>query len=178
MATTKIGWGIWLGGVTLLWAFYPLLFTQARGVLALGALTATLALLGWLTSLQLLVIWSGGLGVCNLTLALVLTSHPPDLWAGLSAGIILLALLDGSQRFTYLRHCWLAPGVVTALLGTFVRLSGLTLAVGLILGLLVIYLSRQPLSAVAPGFLTVVGACVLGGFLAMFLLHTSRSPDG
>jgi hypothetical protein len=178
MAATKIGWEIWLGCMVLLWAGYPLLFTQTRGVLVLGVLTALLALLGWLTSLPVLVIWSGGLGLCNLTLALVLTSHPPDLWAGLSAGIMLLALVDGSQRFTYLRHCWLAPGVVTALLGTFVWLSGLTLAMGVLLGLLVISLSQQPPSTVAPGVLTVVGACILGGFLAVFLLHTSRTPDG
>jgi hypothetical protein len=43
---------------------------------------------------------------------------------------------------------------------------------------LVLSLSQSPLSAAAPGLLTVVGACLLGGFLAMFLLHTSRWPDG
>jgi hypothetical protein len=178
MATTKIGWGLWLGGMALFWALYPLLFTQARGVLVLAAITALLALLGWLASLQFLVVWSGGLGLCNLTLALVLTSHPPDLWTGLSAGIILLALVDGSHRFTYVRHCWLAPGVVTNLLGTFGRLSGLSLAVGLLLGVLVLSVGQSPLSAAAPGLLTVMGACLLGGFLALFLLHTSRWPDG
>ncbi len=173
MAASKIGLGIWLGGVTLLWALQPLLWSHARGVLVLSIVTALLALLAWLFKLPLLITWSGAVGLCNLTLALILTSQPPNLWAGLSAGITLLALMDGSHRFTYLRHCWLAPGVVMALLSPFVLLSGLTLAVGMALSF-IIPLAHQSVGTSAAGFVTITGACLLVGFLALFLLRTSR----
>jgi hypothetical protein len=174
MATGKIGLSIWLGTLTIIWSLYPLLFSQARGILVFSLLTATLALAGWLTGLSLLVIWSGGLGLCNLTLALVLTAYPPNLWAGLSAGLILLALIDSSYRFTYIKHCWLTPGTVAILLRTFVHISGLTLAVGIVLGALLILLGQQPLAASATSLLTLTGACLFIGFLAAFLLYTDH----
>ena len=74
MAASKIGLAIWLGGVTLLWALQPLLWSHARGVLVLSIVTALLALLAWLIKLPLLITWSGAVGLCNLTLALILTS--------------------------------------------------------------------------------------------------------
>jgi hypothetical protein len=178
MAPNKIGLSVWLGSITLFWALHPLLLSHARGVLVLSVVTATLALLGWLTGLSLLVIWSAGLGLCNLTLALVLTSYPPNLWAGLSAGITLYALVDGSHRFTYLRRCWLAPGVIAAILGTFVRISGLTFVAGIMLGLLIVSLEYQPVDASTIKLLTLTGVCMFVGFLAIFLLYTSRWPDG
>jgi hypothetical protein len=177
MAASKIGLHVWLGSITVLWSLQPLLLSHARGVLVLGMVTAMLALLGWLTGWSLLVVWSGGLGLCNLTLALVLTSHPPDLWVGLSAGITLLALLDGSHRLAYLRHCRLTPGVMAALLGTFVRLSGLTLVAGLVLGLLLVPLGQQSAGTTLAGLLTIAGACLFVGSLAAFLLYTSRWPN-
>lgn len=176
MATSKIGLSLWLGAITVIWSLYPLLFAHVRGVLVLSLLTAALALFGWVSGLSLLVIWSGGLGLCNLTLALTLTSYPPNLWVGLSAGLILLALLDGSHRFSYLRHCWLPPGMVTIMLRPFVSISSLTLAVGVILGTLLAPLGRQPLAASATSLLTIIGACMFVGFLAIFLLYTSRQP--
>ena len=174
MATSKIGLGIWLGGITALWSLYPLLIMHTRGVLVLGVVTAILALSGWLIGFPLLVIWSGAVGLGNLTLALVLTSHPPNLWTGLSAGITLLALVDGSHRFTYLKHCWRVPRVIATLLGTFVRLSGLTLAIGMLLGLLIVSLGHEPLAASDTGWLILAGACLFAGFLAIFLFYTSR----
>ena len=174
MATDKIGLSLWIGAITLLWSIYPLLFSSARGVLVLSILTAGLALIGWLLGIPLLVIWSAGLGLCNLTLALVLTSYPPNLWAGLSAGLTLLVLVDSSQRMTYLRHCWLAPGVVVTLLKTLVSLSMLTLTVGIVLGALLVLLGQQPLAASATGLLTIAGVCLFVGFLAIFLIYTNR----
>jgi hypothetical protein len=177
MAANKIGLSIWLGAITGLWSFQPLLLSHTQSVLILSIATAIFALLGWLTGPPLLAIWSGGLGLSNLTLALVLTPHPPNLWVGLSAGITLLALVDGSHRFAYLRHCWLAPGVVAASLGTFVRLSGLTLAAGIVLGLLIASWGHQPGSTSAAGFVAIAGACIFAGSLAAFLLYTSRWSD-
>ena len=101
MATSKIGLGCWLGLITLLWALHPLLFSRARGILVLVTLTGALALVGWLIDMPFLVVWSGGLGLFTLTLTLMVTAQLPNFWIGLSAGIALLALLDGSQRFAY-----------------------------------------------------------------------------
>jgi hypothetical protein len=174
MATSKIGLGLWLGAITVIWSLYPLLFSHARGVLIFSVLTAMCALLGWVTGLTSPVVWSASLGLCNLTLALVLTAHPPNLWAGLSAGIVVFALLDGTYRFTYITRCWLAPGVVATLLSPFVTISAVTMAVGMLLGLLLVALGQQPLVSSATGLLTVTGACLFVGFLAVFLLRTSR----
>jgi hypothetical protein len=177
MAASKIGWEIWFVGLALFWSLYPLVFTQTRSVLILCTITALFTLFGRLWSLPVLVAWSGGVGLCNLTLALLLASHPPDLGVGLSAGILLFALVDSSQRLTYLRPCWIAPGVVTALLRPLVLLSGVTLLVGIGIGWLVVHLSTQATSAAQPGFLTAIGACLLAGFLALFLLYTNRLSD-
>ena len=88
---------LWLGLLTLLWSCQPLLLSQARGIVVLALFTGVLAGLGGLTGVRLLVVWSGGVGVLNLTLALLLTASAPNLWVGLSAGLTLLALLDGNQ---------------------------------------------------------------------------------
>ena len=77
------------------------------------------------------------MGLVNLTLALLLTTSPPNLWVGLSAGLTLLALLDGNQCVAYLRHCQVGPGVLAQLFGTLVRLSGWSLAAGVSVGYLV-----------------------------------------
>jgi hypothetical protein len=172
MAARQIGVEICLAGLALCWSVYPLIFSRAQGIIMLSAITALLALLGLVTGWQPVVMWSGGLGLCNLTLALLVTSSAPNLWVGLSAGIVLLALLDGSHRLTYLRQCWLVPGVLTVLLGFFVRLSGLILSIGLGLGLLLILLGYFSVAA-ATGAVTIIGACLLAGTLAVFLLYTS-----
>ena len=172
MAASKTGLGCWLGLITLLWSLYPLLFSQARGVLMLATLTGVLALVGWLSGIQPLVVWSGGLGLLNLTLTLVLTAQPPNLWLGLSAGITLLALLDGSHRFAYLRHCQVAPGVLAVVLRVFLRITGLSLAAGVALALLVVNLPNQGAVASAAGLLTIAGA----GLFVGCLLYTSPSP--
>jgi hypothetical protein len=173
MATRQIGLEIWVGGLALCWSGYPLLFSHAQGVGVLGAITAILALLGCVTGWQSVVMWSGGIGLGNLTLALLVTASPPNLWVGLSAGIILLGLVDGSYRLTYLRRCWLAPGVLTELCSTFVRLSGLTLGVGFLLGMLLISLGHFSMTTTT-GVITIVGACLFVGALAVFLRYTSR----
>ncbi len=177
MATHKTGLACWLGLITLLWSLYPLLFSQARGVVMLVILTGGLALFGWMTGTQFLVAWSGGLGLFNLTLTLVITAQPPNLWVGLSAGITLLALLDGSQRFAYLRQCQVEPGVLTAWLGVFMRLTGLSLMAGIALALLVVNLPTQGEIASAAGLLTIAGASLFVGVLALLLLYTSRWPE-
>ena len=173
MATRQIGVEILVGSLALCWAGYPLLFSHAQGVVVLSVITAILAILGCVTGWQPVVMWSGGLGLGNLTLALLVTASPPNLWVGLSAGIVLLALVDGSHRLTYLRHCWLAPGVLPELCSTFVRLSGLTLGVGFLLGMLLIPLGHFSI-ATTTGVVTIVGACLFVGALAVFLRYTSR----
>ena len=171
MATGKIGLAIWLSLVTLLWALYPLLFSQARGVLVLAIITGVCAALGWLGSLQVLVFWSGIFGLVNATLALVLTSQPSNLWVGLGLGLTLLALLDGSQRFAYLRHCQVESGVISVLLDTFVRLSGLSLATSLVLVTLGTHLAGFSVA----GFLTIAGVGVFVGCFTLFLLYSSHT---
>lgn len=178
MVASKIGLGIWLGVITLLWSLHPLPFSQARGVLLLMALTGVLALLGWLSGFQPLVVWSGGLGLLNLTIALLVASFPPNLWVGLSAGITLLALLDGSQRFAYLRRCRVDRGMVAVLLGVFVRISGLSLATGVGLGLLVANLPPALAHTSAAGLLTISGAGIFVAMFALFLLYTSHWMEG
>jgi hypothetical protein len=177
MAASKTGLGCWLGLITLLWSLHPLLFSQARGVVMLMVLTGVLALVGWLASIQPLVVWSGGLGLLNLTLSLVVTAHPPNLWVGLSAGIILLALLDGSHRFAYLRHCQVEPGALAVWLGMFMRITGLSLAAGIALALLIVNLPNQGAVAIGAGLLTIAGAAMFVGAVALFLLYTSRWPE-
>jgi hypothetical protein len=177
MAAHKIGLVCWLALVTLLWSLYPLAFSQARGVIILVILTGGLALFGWVTGTQFLVVWSGALGLFNLTLTLVITAQSPHVWMGLGAGITLLALLDGSQRFAYLRHCHVEPGVLTAWLAVFMRIAGLSLAAGIALVLLVVNLPTQGGIASGAGVLTVVGASLFVGMLALLLLYTSRRPE-
>jgi hypothetical protein len=174
MAASKAGMACWLGLITLLWSLYPLVFFRHRGIVVLMVLTAALALAGWLMGVQSLVVGSGGLGLVNLSLALVLTAQPPNLWVGLSAGIILLALLDGSQRFAYLRHCQVEPGVLTAFLGVYLRITGLSFASGLALTLLVVTVPTHGIFVSAAGLLTIAGAGLFVGVLAAFLFYTSR----
>ena len=174
MAAHKTGLACWLGLSTLLWSLYPLLLSQARGIVMLAILTAGLALAGWLVGIQLLVVWSGGLGLLTLSLTLVITSQPPNLWLGLSAGITLLALLDGSQRFAYLRHCHVEPGVFMAWLGWFLRIAGLSLVAGIALALLVVNLPTQGEAASVAGWLTIAGASLFVTMLAVLLLYTSH----
>jgi len=174
MTAGRVVLSVWLGMITLVWSLQPLLWSQARGIVVLALLTAVLAALGGLTSVHLLVVWSGGVGLLNLTMALLLTAHPPNLWVGLSAGLTLLALLDGHQCFAYLRHCQVEPGVIAALFGALVRLSGWSLAAGVGVGLLVTQLHSPSGDTSAAGYLTIIGAAVFVGFFAAFLLATSH----
>lgn len=165
---------LWLGLLTLLWACHPLLISQARGIVVLALFAAISAGLGGLTGVRLLVVWSGGVGVVNLTLALLLTSSPPHLWVGLSAGLTLLALLDGNQCVAYLRHCQVGPGVLAEIFATLARLSGWSLAAGVSVGYLVTALHTPRIDTAAAGYMTILGAAVFVGFFAAFLLATSR----
>jgi len=174
MSTGQMLMGLWLGLLTLLWSLQPLLFSQARGIVVLALFCGVLAVLGGLTSVRLFVVWSGGIGLLNLTMALLLTAYPPTLWVGLSAGLTLLALLDGQQCFAYLRHCQIEPGVVTALFRALVRLGGWSLAAGVGVGLLVTQLHSQQINTAAAGYMTIVGAGIFVGFFAIFLLATSH----
>src|SRR5918911_704555 len=145
MSTRQVILGLWLGLLALLWSLHPLLLSQARGIVVLALLAGVLAVLGGLTSVRLFVVWSGGIGLLNLTMALLLTASPPNLWLGLSAGLTLLALLDGNQCVAYLRHCQVGPGVLAQLFGTLVA-----------------------------GYMTMLGAAAFVGFFPAFLLATSR----
>src|SRR4029434_10381140 len=111
------------------------------------------------------------------TLTLVITAQPPNVWMGLSAGVTLLALLDGSHRFAYLRHCQVAPGVLTAWLAVFMRIAGLSLAAGIALVLLVVNLTIPCGLASGAREVTLGGARLLVGVLALLLLYTSRWPE-
>jgi hypothetical protein len=174
MAGSRIGLGCWLGLMTLLWSLHPLFYVQSRGVIVFVVLTAGLAFGGWLTGIHFLVVCSGGLGLVNLTAALVLTAQAPNVWLGLSAGLTLLALLDGSHRFSYLRHCQVEPGVLTAWLRVFIRVSGFSVAAGVALALLIVNLPNQGTIASAAGVLTIAGAAIFVGLVALLLLYTSR----
>ena len=165
---------LWLGLLTLLWSCHPLLISQARGIVVLALFAGVLAGLGGLTGVRLLVVCSGGVGLVNLTLALLLTTSPPHLWVGLSAGLTLLALLDGNQCVAYLRHCQVGPGVLAQLFGILVRLSGWSLAAGVSVGYLVTALHAPHMDTVVAGYMTILGAGVFVGFFAAFLLTTSR----
>jgi hypothetical protein len=174
MAASQTILGGWLGLITLLWSCQPLLFSHTRGVVLLAVATALLALVGWLLGVQLLVVWSGGLGLVNLTMTLALTGQAPNVWVGLSAGIALLALLDGSQRYSYLRRCRVEPGVMMAWLGTFIRLTGLSIAAAVALTLVLVNLAPQGVLLSAAGLLTIVGAVMFVGALALFLRYATR----
>ena len=174
MAASKVGLGCWLGLMTLLWSLHPLFFVRSRGVIVFAVVTGGLALVGWLTGIQFLVVWSGGLGLANLTAALILAAHAPNVWVGLSAGLTLWALLDGSQRFSYLRHCQVEPGVLTAWLGVFIRVSGLSVAAGVALALLLVHLPNHDAMTSAAGLVTIAGAAIFVGVIALLLLYTNR----
>jgi hypothetical protein len=165
---------LWLGLITLLWSCQPLLLSQARGIVVLALFSGALAAFGGLTSVRPFVVWSGGVGLLNLTLALLLTAAPPNVWIGLSAGLTLLALLDGHQCVTYLRYCQVEPGVLAALFGTLIRLSGLSLAAGVGTGWLVTTLYDPRVDTAVAGYMTIIGAGGFVGFFAAFLLVTSR----
>ena len=164
----------WVGLTTVLWMGQPLLVSQARGIVVLALLSGVLAILGGLFSVLPLVVWSGGVGLLNLTLALLLTSAPPNLWAGLGAGCILLALLDGNQCLAYVRRCQVEPGVLPALAATVIRLCSITLVVGLGVGYLVTALAALRIDTVAAGYVTIAGAGLFVGCFAAFLLVTGR----
>jgi hypothetical protein len=171
MATGKIALTLWLGLATILWTLHPLFFSHARGIQFLSVLTGLFAIWGWLGSSAVLMFWSALIGLLNTTLALILTAYPPNLWAGLSAGLLLFALLDGHQRWMYVRHCQLEPGMFIVMLEPFLRVSALAMVVGLAIGTLLIALNALPFQASYVGVLTIAGAVLFAGSLAVFLLH-------
>jgi hypothetical protein len=174
MLFKRVVLSLWLGLLTLLWSCHPLLVSQARGIVVLALFAGVLAGLGGLTGVRLLVVWSGVVGLVNLTLALLLTASPPNLWVGLSAGLTLLALLDGNQCVAYLWHCQVETGVLAQLFGTLVRLSGWSLAAGVSVGYLVTALYAPHMDTAAAGYMTILGAGVFVGFFAAFLFATSH----
>jgi hypothetical protein len=174
MATGKMALTLWLGLAIALWTLHPLFFSQARGIYLLAILTGLLAVWGWLGSSAVLMFWSALTGLINATLALLLTAHPPNLWVGLSAGLLLFALLDGHQRWGYVRHCELEPGVFMAMLEPFISVSALAILVGFAMGILLLALNALPFQASYVGTLTIVGAALFAGVFALFMLHTSR----
>ena len=177
MATGKMALTIWLGLTSALWALHPLFLTQARGIQLLAILTGLLAVWGWLGGSAVLMFWSALTGLLNATLALLLSAHPPNLWAGLSAGLLLFALLDGHQRWVYVRHCELEPGMIIRMLEPFIRVSTLAIVVGFAMGILLIALDALPLQATYVGTLTIVGAALFAGAFTLFLLHTNWLSD-
>jgi xanthine/uracil/vitamin C permease (AzgA family) len=178
MAQGKIGLMVWLILVTALWALHPILLAPARGIVVLAATTGLLALCGWIGGTQVLVFWSGIVGLLNITLALILAAHPPSLWTGLSAGLALLALLDGSQRYAYVRHCHVEPGVLSSMIDTFIRLSSLSIVAGLVVGGILVSLSPHLRGLSLVSLLTLAGAALFAGAFAIFLLHSNRPSGG
>jgi hypothetical protein len=176
MATGKIALNIWLGLAIALWSLYPLFYTQARGIQLLAALTGLLAIWGWLSAVAAPMFWSALTGLINATLALVLTAHPPNLWAGLGAGLLLFALLDGHQRWMYVRHCELEPGMFIAMVEPFIRISALAIVLGLAIGVFLLALNALPWQASSVGVFTIGGAALFAGAFTLFLLHANRPP--
>jgi hypothetical protein len=177
MATGKVALTIWLGLAIALWTLHPLFFTQARGIQILAILTGLLAVWGWLGGSAVLMFWSALTGLLNATLALLLTAHPPNLWAGLSAGLLLFALLDGHQRWVYVRHCELEPGMFIGMLEPFIRVSALAIVLGFAIGMLLIALHALPLPTAYVGTLTIVGAALFAGIFALLMLNTNSLPN-
>lgn len=177
MATSQIILAVWLTLVTAIWALHPLLFTHARSVVLLSLVTGLFAVAGWQRNLKVLIFWSGLVGLLNMTLALLLTAQPPSFWVGLSAGLTLLALLDGSQRYAYIQLCQVECGVLVAMLDTFVRLSGLCIVTSLAIGALLLIWSSRLSSFSLAGFLTLAGASIFAGFFTLFILYTNHPPS-
>jgi hypothetical protein len=143
--------------MTLLWSLYPLLFSQARGIIFLMILTvASRVRLGDWDAASGSMEWRPGPVQSNLNAG---DYRPtPNVWLGLSADHFL-ALLDGSQRFAF-KHCYVEPGVLTAWLTVFMHRRTL-LAAGIALVLLVVNLSPK-VDGFGRGVLTIVGrVCLL-----------------
>lgn len=169
-------WGlaVWVACLTCLWPALPLLLSQARGVIALAMITGVFAGLAAVLGMPLLTAWSGGTGLLNLTVALLLTAHPPDFWGGLSAGLLLLALLDSHQCWAYARRCQVAPGVVRTLLGASLRLSSVAVAGSLMLAVIVSVFTPLLVGLATAGMVTIAGAILFIGCFAAFLYTTSQ----
>ncbi len=140
----------------------------------MAVLTGFFAALGWLGSAPVFIFWSALTGLVNATFALVLTDHPPNLWAGLSTGLLLFALLDGHQRWAYVRRCQLEPGLFMTMLEPFVRVSVLAIAAGLVMGSFLVAFNDVAFPSSYVGILTISGAALFAGALTLFLLYTNR----
>jgi uncharacterized membrane protein YgdD (TMEM256/DUF423 family) len=57
------------------------------------------------------------------------------------------------------------------------RVAGLSLAAGIVLALLVVNLAAQGEAAASSGVLTIVGAALFVGVLALLLLYTNHWPE-
>ena len=174
MTAQKMALGVWLTLLSILWAVHPVLFSQSRGVCILSVATMLLATGGWLSGSQLSVVWSGIVGLGNFTLSLMITGQQPNLWVGMSAGLTLLALLDGSHCFTYLRRCHLKAGVLGVLFSAFLRLCGWSVAAGLSVVVLLVSLHTPASSSTTAGLLTIAGAIVFLGGFAVFMLYANK----
>lgn len=174
MTVQKVALGVWLTLLTILWALHPVLFSPSRGVMIMAGATALLAVGGWLSGYQLCVVWSGLVGLGNFTLSLMITGQRPNLWVGMSAGLTLLALLDGSQCFAYLRRCHPEAGVLGVLFSAFLRLCGWSVAVGLSVVVLLVALHTPARNSTTAGLLTIVGAIVFLGGFAVFMLYANK----
>ena len=174
MTAPKIVLGVWLTLLTILWAVHPVLFSQSRGVCILAVVTVLLAAGGWLSGYQPGVVWSGIVGLGNFTLSLMITGQPPNLWVGMSAGLTLLALLDGSHCFAYLRRCHLEAGVLGVLFSAFLRLCGWSVAAALSVVVLLVAVHTPASSSTAAGLLTIAGAIVFLGGFAVFMLYANK----
>jgi hypothetical protein len=140
----------------------------------LAAATMLLAVGGWWSGYQLCVVWSGIMGLGNLTLSLLITGQTPNFWAGSSAGLTLFALLDGSHCFAYLRRCHLEPGMLGVFFMAFLRLCGWSLTAGLSVMTLLIVLHTPAANSTTAGLLTIAGAVVFVGGFAVFMLYINK----
>jgi hypothetical protein len=69
------------------------------------------------------------------------------------------------------------PGVLAVWLGVFLRLTGFSLVAGIMLALLVVNLPTQGEITSVAALLTIAGAGLFVGLLALLLLYTSRWPE-
>ena len=154
MATGKIALNIWLGLAIALWSLYPLFYTQARGVQLLAALTGVLAVWGWLNAIAAPVFWSALTGLINATLALVLTSHPPNLWAGLGGGIAAFRPLRRPSALDVRAGTANSnPASSSPWSSRSCRISALSIVVGLAIGVFLLALNALPWQASSVGVL-------------------------
>ena len=76
----------------------------------------------------------------------------------------------------YVRHCELESGIFIAMVEPFIRISALSIVVGLAIGVFLLALNALPWQASSVGVLTIGGAALFAAAFTLFLLHANGPP--